>query len=198
MTKEKKEIRSILLGRILLTEDGKMTSVGKGDFYLPVGVSDGASAVRFLGIARKARVYRSTLSREETLQTGQRLMLDLGRALVLREQPETAACFIRYLATRPAVLTFRYVEDQLVLTAWAPRGLTGRISLRRALASFERRLPGEITRTDEKPPEEPKKAKQEKKKAGRGDHPQEAEDASAEETVEEAEETMEPEEGLEE
>ena len=196
MTKEKKEIRSILLGRTLLTEDGKMTSVGKGDFFLPVGISDGASAVRLLGIARKARVYRSSLSREETLQAAERVMRDLGRALVLREQPETVACFIRYLATRPAVVTFRYLEDRPVLTVWAARGITGRISLQRAISSFERALPAGITRTGEKPPEEPRKPKKEKKAPGRHSRPQgETPAPPGGEPLEEPGETQTPQEG---
>ena len=71
-------------------------------------------------------------------------MRKLGRILYLREQPETAACLLRYVMTRPAVLTFRYEEDQPMLTAWTGRGLFGWVSRIRAIRAFERGLSEEL------------------------------------------------------
>ena len=97
-------------------------------------------------------------------------MRQIGRGLSLREQPEAAACLIRYVLTRPAVLTFRYTDGIPVLTAWTGRGLLGWISLRRALAAFARHAPKTLKVSDRELPKETKKKKprKEKKKKNRG------------------------------
>ena len=168
MTSETKEIRSILLGRTSLDEKGKLTSISRGEFHLPLGVADGAVAVRFLGVARRAKRYESSMDEKMTLTAAEAAMREIGRGLSLREQPESAACLIRYVLTRPAVLTFRYVDGIPVLTAWAGRGLSGWISLRRALSAFARHAPEELSLSGEELPKEKKKPRRERKKRGGG------------------------------
>ena len=164
MTNEKKEIRSVLMGRVYVEENGKLTSISAGQFHLPVGVADGATAVRFLGVARRARRCDSTLSVKKTLAAAETTMREIGRGLTLREQPDAVACLIRYVLTRPVVLTFRYLDGVPVLTAWAGRGLTGWISLRRALSAFARHAPEALKLSGRELPKEKEKPRKEKKK----------------------------------
>ena len=163
MTDEKKEIRTILLGKTVPDGNGKLTSAARGEIRLPIGVGDGAGAVRFFGVARKAVRYETELGEEKALAAAELTMRDIGRGLSLREQPDAAACLIRYVITRPAVLTFRFVEGAPVLTAWTGRGLTGWISLRRALSAFRQAAPDKLRPTGGEAPEEREEEKEKKK-----------------------------------
>ena len=153
------EIRRVLLGRVAPGPDGWLIPIPKGEFVLPVGIADGAGAVRFLGMTRRVRRYGTKRGRTWVLATAGKAMEDLGRGVSLQEQPEAAACLIRYVLTRPAVLVFGYEDGAPTLTAWTGRGLTGRLSLRRAIRAFERGLPEDMTA-------EEVKVKKTKKKKG--------------------------------
>ena len=189
MTVGLKEIQSVLLGRITLTEDGRITPVQKGTFHLLAGIGDGAAAVRFFGIARRSRCFATKLESDAVNEAVRKRMQDIGRGVLLRQQPDTVACLIRYVLTRPAVLTFRYVGDVPTLTAWTGRGLFGWLSLRRALRAFEKSLPEEIEPSDRKPPElpecsgeenRPRQKKDKKKKEGQEVRQPEAEQTDLE------------------
>jgi hypothetical protein len=174
MTKEaKQEIRRALLGRTQLTQDGRLEVLEKGELRIPVGIADGAGAVRFFGIFKKARRLKAACPDKKARLLAAQAMREIGRELVLAQQPEAVACLVRYVLTRPAVLVFDYQEDVPVLTAWTGRGLTGLISVRRALKAFLKRMPKQLTLSDGLTPEEQQEAlekqrkkeqKQEKKK----------------------------------
>ena len=150
----KDEIRRILLGRVVLSEEGRLLSIPKG-YYMPtpIGVGDGAFGVRILGIAGKTRQYQSQ-SKKNAILAGARTALEhTGRGLDLREKPEAVACLCRYVLTRPAVLVFSLEDGKPALTAWSGRGLSGRISRWRAIRQFEKHLPDTIlpvTKAEEK------------------------------------------------
>ena len=169
MTKEQqKEIKSVLLGRTVLAEDGRITTLEPG-FHLSPGIGDGAGAVRFFGVAKKYRYFNTKLSEGNTYKAARTAMENIGRGLILREQPQTPACLIRYLLSRPVVLTFTYEEGIPTLTGWTGRGLTGWFSLRRSFHAFTDELPDTVTVADivvEKPPKEKKEKKEKKKKRG--------------------------------
>jgi len=139
--KEKREIRDILLGKSILTEDGRLTSKDPGTILMPQGVVDGAGAVHLFGISGKDYRYETGLAEDALAEQVNQSMRNLGRALSLREQPEAAACLIRYALTGPAVLVFRCAEGGPVLTVWTARGLMGSITRRRAVGAFERTMP---------------------------------------------------------
>ena len=187
MTKAVKEIRSILLGRTRLLEDGKLTSLQPGEFVMPNGVADGATTVRFLGMAHRSVAFDTRASQKNVMKEAAKAMSDIGRGVILREQPDTVACLIRYVLTRPALLTFRYVDGTPVLTVWAGRSLTGLFSLKRAIKAFIRELPDTIARSDGPAPTDPllhqEKKKKEKKKKGKEPAPEET--AAAEMTGQE-------------
>ena len=166
---KKAEIKRVLLGRAVLAEDGRLIAVPAGTFMkTPIGIGDGATAVRLLGIKRRTRRYKTKEGESRVTRAVTKAMQDVGRGLILNEQPEAIACLVRYILTRPAVLVFTLEEGVPTLTAWTGRGLTGWISLRRAIRAFEKGLPETMTASDYKPHKEKKKKpskeeKQEKK-----------------------------------
>lgn len=168
----KQELRRVLMGRTLIAEDGRLVAMEKGQLRMPMGVSDGAGAAAFLGICKRRRRLKVKCSEKEARQMAFGIMSRIGRGLYLPNQPEAAACLIRYVLTRPAVLTFDYQDGIPLLTAWAGRGLTAWFSLSRALKAFEKQMPKQFSLSQEALPEdtekaERKKRKQEKKEARR-------------------------------
>ena len=164
MTKEeKREIRTVLLGKTVLAGDGRIIALEPG-IHLSAGVGDGAGAVRFLGIASRSVCYDTVFDPYNTLGAAQKSMFEIGRGLILREQPEAAACLIRYILTRPVVLAFRYIDNVPVLTAWTGRGLTGWISIRRAIKAFNEELPEGVKASDKTAPKDAGDTEKKKKK----------------------------------
>ena len=153
---EKWEIRCILLGKTLVSDDGQLTAKEPGVHIVPQGVVDGAAAVRFLGISRKDFAYETGLKEAALLAAAKKTMQDMGRGVCLREHSGTPACLIRYALTGPTVLHFQYAEGIPTLTVWTARGLMGIITRSRAVSSFERALSNDI-RPVQRP--EPPKAK---------------------------------------
>ena len=192
MTKdERRELRVILLGQTLLLDDGRLSSQTRDDYLLPNGIGDGAGAVRILGMAHRERQLESDFDEEQTLALARRRMLDLGRALYLRTQPDAAACLIRHLLLRPVVLSVRYVDGVPVLTAWTGRSLSGIFALRRALNAFTRDLPEGLRLSMAEPPADAtavekknkKKRKRDKHESAPTEEPAVTKDSKEEEQV---------------
>jgi hypothetical protein len=141
---------------------------------MPNGVINGAGRVRFLGVSGRTRCYETDLSGEELMNRVEECMRNIGRGVRLRQQPDAAACLIRYVLTRPALLVFRRVKDLGVLSVWTGRGAMSWASRMRAIRAFERPL-SEVLRLSEKAPpeEEPeKKRRRKRKKASREEAPE--------------------------
>ena len=117
MTEAKREIRQALLGRTQPCPDGRLEVLKKGETRMPLGITDGAGAVRFLGICKKARRLKAACPEQKARLLAAQIMQDVGRELSLSEQPEAAACLIRYVLTRPAVLVFDDQDGVPVVTA---------------------------------------------------------------------------------
>ena len=161
---KKAEIRRVLLGRAVLATDGRLIAIPAGTFMKsPVGIGDGAASVLLFGMLRRIRRYETKDGRARVNAAVTKAMQNVGRGLILNEQSEAAACLIRYLLTRPVVLVFTYEDGIPTLTAWTGRGLTGWISLRRAIRAFEKGLPDTMAANEIKASEEKKKNRQEKK-----------------------------------
>ena len=171
MTNEVKEIRSVLLGRTVLLDDGRIAVLPSGEFHFSPGISDGAGAVRFFGVTSRSETFETKLSQQKVTNTALRCMQEIGRGLFLQEQPDTVACLIRYMLTKPTVLTFRYIDGVPVLTAWCGRSIMGLVSMRRALKDFNdelKEMTDDITVSEEKAPKPEnteKKDKQSRKEA---------------------------------
>lgn len=178
---KKTEVKRALMGRTYLAEDGRLAVIPPGTFMpTPVGIADGASAVRFLGVTRRVRRYETRDREAKVREAALKSMQNIGRGLALAEQPEAIACLIRYILTRPAVLVFTYEDGVPTLTAWTGRGLTGWISLRRAIRDFEKGLPDTMQPIDVKPSKE-KPPKEKKGESRKGETPPKEEQPSQEE-----------------
>lgn len=163
----KKELKRALLGRTVVTEDGKLAVMAEGDYRIPLGVSDGALSVSIFGIGFKSMYIASSLTPASTMKAAREAMRHVGRELLLYEMPEAAACIRRYRLTRPVVLTFSYSEDTPILTAWAGRAPLSFISRRIAIKTFLKHLPKSITpAVTEKADKRKAKAKKNKTKKG--------------------------------
>ena len=165
MRKDKKEIRNLLLGKAVVDEEGRLVTPEAGTFRVPNGIADGAGAVRFLGVGGKTQCYETDLGEEEIMDRAEECMRSIGRGVYLRQHPDAAACLIRYVLTKPALLVFRWVEGRGVLTAWTGRGIMSWASRMRAIRAFEREM-GDAIRFSEAPPpeEEPEKKRRRKGK----------------------------------
>ena len=159
------EIRRVLLGRAVLAEDGRLMAIPAGTFMpTPIGVGDGAGAVGILGMSRRIRRYDTKDGKPRVMAAAKKAMQIVGRGLVLNEQPEAVACLLRYVLTRPVVLVFTHENGAVELTAWTGRGVTGRLSLRRAIKAFEQGLPDTMQPIEYKPPKPVKEKKEKPKK----------------------------------
>ena len=157
------EIKRVLMGRAVLADDGQLVAVPAGTFMrTPIGLGDGAVSVLLLGVRRRIRRYETKNGKARIMETVLKSMQNIGRGLILNEQSEATACLIRYVLTRPVVLVFTWEDGTPTLTAWTGRGLTGWISLRRAIKAFENGLPDTMKANELKASEE-KKARKEKK-----------------------------------
>ena len=174
MKKDKKEIRNLLLGKAVVDEEGRLVTPEAGTFRVPNGIADGAGAVRFLGVSGKTQYYETDLSEEEIMSRAREHMRNSGRGVFLRQHPDAAACLIRYVLTRPALLVFRWVEGQGVLTAWTGRGIMSWASRLRAIRAFERSMGDVIRYSTAPPPEEEPEAKKNGRRKRRKASPEEA------------------------
>ena len=154
-----KEIKKILLGRTKLLEDGRLSTLGEGDFMIPRGVVDGATGVRILGVARRAKILQSDLPDRKLEDAVRKAMQNIGRGLVLQAEPDAIACLLRYIFSRPAVLCFSWQDGLPVIGAYTGRGLTGIISIARAFHSFRKELPESVSFSEEKAPDHRKEEK---------------------------------------
>ena len=174
MKKDKKEIRNLLLGKAVVDEEGRLVTPEAGTIRVPNGIADGAGAVRFLGVSGKTQYYETDLSEEEIMARAREHMRNSGRGVFLRQHPDAAACLIRYVLTRPALLVFRWVEGQGVLTAWTGRGIMSWASRLRAIRAFERSMGDVIRYSTAPPPEEEPEAKKNGRRKRRKASPEEA------------------------
>ena len=163
MTNLDKEIKRILLGKTKILEDGRLSTLEDGDYIMPRGISDGAGAVRFLGVAKRSRILRTELDDRKLKEAVKKAMQNIGRGIVLQKEPEAIACLLRYLLTRPVVLCFSYQGEEPVLSACTGRGLTGWISRLRAVRTFEKELPDTVEISLDKPADTEKEEKEKKK-----------------------------------
>lgn len=169
---DRKEIKRALMGKTYPLEDGRLAVMAEGDYRIPLGVSDSAESAVLLGIGRKAVYLKAAGKPASAKKAAREAMLHVGRELVLLEQEDTVACIRRYRLTRPVVLTFLYVEDVPILTAWTARGLLSFISRRLAIRSFLKHAPKGLTLAPKgsyESAEEPSEGETKKGKGKKGD-----------------------------
>ena len=139
-----REIKDALLGKTMIAEDGRLCVMGEGDFRIPIGVGEGAASIRVLGVSRSSWSLETQYPPQKVLEIAAQCMHNIGRGLILREQPDAIACFIRSVLVRPVVMTFAYEEGAPVLSIYTGRSATSPLAVRRAYRSFTDQLPESI------------------------------------------------------
>jgi hypothetical protein len=152
---DKKEIRDILLGRVVQLDEqfwGVAPSDAKFHFQ---GLKDGAGDVRLFGVTHLTRCYQ-VLEMEPAIAfaAAEMALYSMGRPMRLELTPEKKACLYAPNWIAPVLLTFEQAGEQLQLTAYTGHSLlVGRIRCRIARWILEQRLPEGVVRTaaDKKP-----------------------------------------------
>lgn len=139
MDSRKKEIRRILLGRLALTEDGRLTADRTDRRIRFQGLVNGWGAVRFLGVAHRERNYQ--LADEASAKEAGQILSRMGRAVELRETPEASACLCRFFMAPPVLVTVETEGKRLRVAAFTGRDPLAPLLCRRALNGFEQELP---------------------------------------------------------
>ena len=139
-----REIRDALLGKTMIAEDGRLCVMGAGDFRLPIGVGEGSTSIRVFGVSRSAWCFQTADPPQKVMETARMCMQNIGRGLILRQQPDAVACFIRSVFVRPVVMTFTYEAGVPVLSVYTGRSATSLMAVQRAYKSFTDHLPGSI------------------------------------------------------
>ena len=147
---DKKEIRDILLGRIVRLDEnlwGVAPSDAKFHFH---GVKDGAGDVRLFGVTHLARDYQAMGVEPGTAfeEVGAALK-SMGRPMQLGSAPEGMACRYEPGWIAPVLLMLEREENTLRLSAHTGRSLLmGKVRCYVSLWLLERRLPAGVTRME--------------------------------------------------
>lgn len=146
---DKKEIRDILLGRVVQLDEqfwGVAPSDAKFHFQ---GLKDGAGDVRLFGVTHLTRCYQVVeMEPAIAFAAAETALYSMGRPMYLELAPEKKACLYAPNWIAPVLLTFEQVGEQLQLTAYTGHSLlVGRIRCRIAQWILEQRLPEGVVRT---------------------------------------------------
>ena len=138
-----REIRDILLGRIVRLDEDHWAAAPAGTKLHFYGVREGAGDVRLYGVNHRSSCYRTeemeTAAAFEEVET---VLYSMGRPVLLETLPERKACLYAPHWIAPVLLTLAQDEENLLLTAYTANSLVmGRFRSRIALWVLERRLP---------------------------------------------------------
>ena len=138
-----REIRDILLGRIVRLDEDHWAAAPAGTKLHFYGSREGAGDVRLYGVNHRSSCYRTeemeTAAAFEEVET---VLYSMGRPVLLETLPERKACLYAPHWIAPVLLTLSQDEENLLLTAYTANSLVmGRFRSRIALWVLERRLP---------------------------------------------------------
>ncbi|MBR1663337.1 MAG: hypothetical protein IJ696_03310 [Ruminococcus sp.] len=148
----RKEIKKILLGKLVPTGDGRLTAGGV-TWVTPWGFSDGSISVIAFGIGRKRIRYKSVLkNNKQVLFQAGKAVKNIGNSLYIQTSPDAVACYIRGGVFRPTVLLLEEQknkdkgQNEFVLSVYSGRALFAFLARNRALKSFEKCMEGKLVR----------------------------------------------------
>ena len=138
-----KEIRDILLGRIVRLDEELWAVAPAGTRFHFHGIRDGAGDVRLFGVTHCSRCYRmGGMEPAVAFSAAETALYTMGRPMQLASMPEEKACLYAPNWIAPVLLTLTQDGNDLLLTAYTGRSmLIGHLRCRIALWIFERRLP---------------------------------------------------------
>lgn len=140
---DKKEIRDILLGRIVQLDENLWGAAPANTKFHFLGLGDGAGDVRLFGVTNLNRCYLvGGMEPDSLFEAAETALYSMGRPMRLESMPEKIGCLYAPKWISPVLLTFEREEDKLQMTAYTGRSLlSGWIRCRIALWIFGLRLP---------------------------------------------------------
>ena len=138
-----KEVRDILLGRILPKDEQFWTAAPADARFHFHGIKDGAGDVRLFGVTHKTRCYEmAEVEPTIALAAAETALYSMGKPMQLDSMPEAKGCLYAPKWIAPVLLTIEQDEDGLQMTAYTGRSLVfSWFRCRIALWLLERRLP---------------------------------------------------------
>lgn len=197
-----KEVRQMLLGNLVPKD--KYLEVSQSKLTgIQWGVADGADSIFILGVSRHTKYYKSSLKDNRVRDLGHKALMEIGRKVYLKSNPNAETAICRYLVTRPIVVLFEIDDIGIKVETYTSRGIPGLISEWYIRRKFMKNMPEELERipneqvfkhkrdedmkerAEKKEKEEAKKAEEAAKEAARKAKEE------AEKAVKEAEEALE-------
>ena len=148
MDNQTREIRQILLGRTVWTQDGCLEALQKGQRMRFQGMGNGWGALHFLGIASRERSYQLPANAPGKLS--EELLYRMGRPVRLMEQPKVSACLCRHLMSAPVLLTGEQKGSILRVSVLTAKGVLSALTCLRTLNTFEKGLPETVKPVEQK------------------------------------------------
>ena len=160
-----KEIRDILLRRIVQQDDQFWMAAPPGTKFHFHGVRDGAGDVRLFGVTHLTRRYQTEMEPDAAFAAAERALYSMGRPIRLASVPGAKACFYTPNWIAPVLLTVQQETGGLQMTAYTGRSLVAAgFRSRIALWILEQRLPEGIIYAGRNKASNGEKAKKEKTK----------------------------------
>ena len=118
-----KEIRDILLRRIVQQDDQFWMAAPPGTKFHFHGVRDGAGDVRLFGVTHLTRRYQTEMEPDTAFAAAERALYSMGRPIRLASVPGAKACFYTPNWIAPVLLTVQQETGGLQMTAYTGRSL---------------------------------------------------------------------------
>jgi molecular chaperone DnaK (HSP70) len=138
MDEVSKEIRQMLLGNLVPKD--KYLEVSENKLVgIQYGVADGADNIILLGIMRHTKYFKSELKANRIRDIGHKALMEIGRKVYLKSNPNAETAICRYLVTRPIVVLFEVDDFGIKVETYTARGIPGLISewwIRRKFMKF--------------------------------------------------------------
>lgn len=149
---DKKEIRDILLGRVVRLDENLWAAAPADARIHFFGITDGAGDVRLFGVSHLTHCYQAAeMKTDMDLGEVKTALNSMGRPMRLVSAPEGTACLYAPGWIAPVLLTLERVENTFKLSAYTGRSLiAGKLRCHIALRMLEQRLPAGFIRTEEK------------------------------------------------
>ena len=177
-----KEVRQMLLGNLVPKD--KYLEVSQSKLTgIQWGVADGADSIFILGVSRQTKYYKSSLKDNRVRDLGHKALMEIGRKVYLKSNPNAETAICRYLVTRPIVVLFEIDDIGIKVETYTSRGIPGLISEWYIRRKFMKNMPDDLEKI---PKEEVFKHKRDEDMKERAEKKEKEEAKKAEEAAKEA------------
>lgn len=109
-----KEIKRILMGRLMVNENGVMQMRPKHVYASINGVSEGFFSVLIFGVMSRTRTYHCEENRTKTQKYVEDYMQEMGRQLKLEDNLGAIACLIGYPAMVLGIFAVEFLNQEKI------------------------------------------------------------------------------------